>query len=131
MKKQTSAWEKLLIWEKNCLFYNILRGWLCDSWKPALCLALYSTGVHFWGELQHVGDVSEQIIKCRPIRTRQIGADCKTNYVNIDKVEIFHDKAALSTRTEVVIEMHSVKKIFLKISQNLQENTCTRVSFFN
>ena len=31
------------------------------------------TGVHFRGELQHVGDVSKQKIKCRPIRSREIG----------------------------------------------------------
>ena len=31
--------------------------------NPAFCLALYLTGVHFRGELQHVGDVSEQKIK--------------------------------------------------------------------
>ena len=40
--------------------------------NPAFCLALYLTGVHFRGELQHVRDVSEQKIKCRPIRTREI-----------------------------------------------------------
>ena len=39
----------------------------------AFCLALYLTGVHFRGELQHVGDVTEQKFKCRPIRTREIG----------------------------------------------------------
>ena len=37
--------------------------------NPAFCPALYLTGVHFRGELQHVGNVSEQKIKCRPIRT--------------------------------------------------------------
>ena len=37
--------------------------------NPAFCLFLYLTGVHFRGELQHGGDVSE----CRPIRTREIG----------------------------------------------------------
>ena len=41
--------------------------------NPAFCIALYLTGVHFRGELQHVGDVSEQQIKFRPIRTREIG----------------------------------------------------------
>ena len=41
--------------------------------NPAFCLALYLTGVHFCGELQHVGDVSEQTIKCGPIRTQEIG----------------------------------------------------------
>ena len=39
--------------------------------NSAFCLALYLTGVHFRGELQHVGQVGEQIINCRPIRTRE------------------------------------------------------------
>ena len=34
----------------------------------------YLTGVHFRGELQHVSDVSEQKIKCWPIKTREIGS---------------------------------------------------------
>ena len=41
--------------------------------NPAFCLALYLTGVHFRGKLQHVGDASEQKFKCQPIRTREIG----------------------------------------------------------
>ena len=41
--------------------------------NPAFCLALYLTGVHFRGELQHGDDVSKEKIKCRPIRTREIG----------------------------------------------------------
>ena len=41
--------------------------------NPAFCLALCLTGVHFRGELQHVGDVSEQKINCWPIRTRERG----------------------------------------------------------
>ena len=32
-------------------------------------------------------------------------------------------------RTEAVVQRCSVKKVFLEISQNSQENTCTRVSF--
>ena len=32
--------------------------------NPASGLALQLTGVHFRGELQHVGNVSEQKIKC-------------------------------------------------------------------
>ena len=40
--------------------------------NPAFCLLLYLTGVHFRGELLYVGDVSQQKIKCRPIRTREI-----------------------------------------------------------
>ena len=56
--------------------------------NPAFCLALYLTGVYFWGELQHFGDLSRQKIKGWPIRTRQIdGSDCKTNYMhNIDQL---------------------------------------------
>ena len=41
--------------------------------NSAFCLFLYLTGVHFRGELQHGGNVSQQKIKCRPIRTREIG----------------------------------------------------------
>ena len=40
---------------------------------PAFCLFLYLTVLHFRGELQHRGDISQQKIKCRPIRTREIG----------------------------------------------------------
>ena len=32
-------------------------------------------------------------------------------------------------RSEAVVQMCSVKKVFLEISQNSQENTCTRVFF--
>ena len=41
--------------------------------NPAFCLASYLTGVHFRGELEQVGIVSEEKIKCRPNRTRKIG----------------------------------------------------------
>ena len=41
--------------------------------NPVFCRASYLTGVHFRGELQHVGDVSEQKFKCQSIRTREIG----------------------------------------------------------
>ena len=40
--------------------------------NPTFCLAFYLTGVHFRGELHHVGHVDEQKIKCRPIKTREI-----------------------------------------------------------
>ena len=36
----------------------------------------------------------------------------------------------LAKKTETVAQRCSVKKVFLEISQNLQESTCTRVSFF-
>ena len=50
-----------------------LEGVYVTVGNPAFCLFLYLTGVHFRGELQHGGDVSQQKIKCRPIRTREIG----------------------------------------------------------
>ena len=54
--------------------------------NPAFCLFLYLTGVHFQGDLQHGGDVSQQKIKCRPIRTREIGGvSCQTYYVLVTK----------------------------------------------
>ena len=31
--------------------------------------------------------------------------------------------------TEELVRRYSVKKVFVKISQNLQENTCVKVSF--
>ena len=33
--------------------------------------------------------------------------------------------------TETVVKRCSVKKVLLEISQNLQENTCARISFFD
>ena len=41
--------------------------------NPAFSLTLNLTGVHFGGELQLVGRVSEQKIKFQPMRTREIG----------------------------------------------------------
>ena len=71
----------------NCVIYSNFR--VCEyigilHWDfegvyvtivlPAFCLFLYLTGVHFRGKLQHRGDVSQQKIRCRPIRTRKIGS---------------------------------------------------------
>ena len=39
------------------------------------------------------------------------------------------NKALYLIFTEAVVQRCSVKKVFLKISQNSQENTCARVSF--
>ena len=40
-------------------------------------------------------------------------------------------KEHLRLGERAVVQRCSVKKVFLEISQNLQENTCARVSFFN
>ena len=42
--------------------------------NPDFCLAFYLTGVHFRGELQHIGHVGGQKIKYGPIRTREISS---------------------------------------------------------
>ena len=39
---------------------QILKGVYVTTGNPAFCLFLYLTGVHFRGELQHGGDVSQQ-----------------------------------------------------------------------
>ena len=44
----------------------------------------------------------------------------KKYWVSLDKPNIF---------LEAVVQTCSVKKVFIEISQNLQENTCARVSF--
>ena len=50
--------------------------------NPAFCRAIYLTGVHFRGELQHVGHLGEQKIKCRPTELeKKLVSDCKTNYM--------------------------------------------------
>ena len=64
-------------------WYNQNNFYKLQSWhhegvsvtigNPAFCLTLHLTSEHFRGELQHVGDVSEQQIKCPPIRTWETG----------------------------------------------------------
>ena len=68
---------KVLAIKKACIFPGIFYYDTEDVYvtigHPAFCLFLYLTGIHFWGELQHGGDVSGWKIKCRLIRTREIG----------------------------------------------------------
>ena len=60
----------------------------------AFCFFLYLTGVHFRGELQHGGDVSQQKIKCRPIRTWEIGGVSLSDVLNVK--QLFYDKNLLT-----------------------------------
>ena len=55
--------------------------------NPAFCPFLYLTGVHFRGELEHDGDVSQQKIKRWLIRTREIGGVSLSD-VLYEKVQI-------------------------------------------
>ena len=57
-----------------------------------LCLFLYLTGVHYRGELQHGGDVSQQKIKRWPIRTWEIGG------VSLSDLLYDHQKSNLRER---------------------------------
>ena len=49
------------LFDKVAAFYDVVYVRIGN---PAFCLALYLTGVHFRGELQYVGHVGEQKIKC-------------------------------------------------------------------
>ena len=52
---------------------------LMESWivliihfdLQTFCRTFALTGIHFQGQLQHVGHVGQQKITCRPIRTRK------------------------------------------------------------
>ena len=58
---------------------------------PAFCLFLYLTGVLFRGELQHGGDVSQQKIKCQPIRTGEIGGFSLSDVLYIKNPSYFQE----------------------------------------
>lgn len=57
---------KLAYLQPSELFYEIVYVTIGN---PTFCLLFYLTGVHYRGELQHVGQVGKQKIKFRPIRT--------------------------------------------------------------
>ena len=65
------CWDYFTVWDNR---FSSLTRFPPNIWlqNPAFCLALYLTGVHFRGELQHVGHVGRQKIKCWPIRTWEI-----------------------------------------------------------
>ena len=86
--------------------------------NSAFCLALYLTGVHFRGELQHIGHVGGQKIKCRPIRTRETGG------VRLQG-ELYAQQQGLTSldNLKAAIQRCSSKKVFRKYAVNLQENT--------
>ena len=54
-------------------YYMAYEGVYVTIGNPAFWLFLYLTDVHFRRELQHGSDVSQQKIKCWPIRTRETG----------------------------------------------------------
>ena len=60
--------------------------------NPAFCPFLYLTGVHFRGELEHDGDVSQQKIKRRLIRTREI--------VGVSLSDVLYEKVQILLRAK-------------------------------
>ena len=50
------------------------------------------------------------------------------NFERLKKIDK-HKNTLIDSDIEAVIQRFSVKKVFLEISQNSQENTCARVSF--
>ena len=67
---QNSCSFKTGVHDHHCLIYEVVYVTIVN---PAFYLALHLAVVHFRGELQHAGDVSEQKIKCSPVTTREIG----------------------------------------------------------
>ena len=53
----------------------------------------------------------------------------KSNSEHLSEFATLHVNAFWGVVIEVVVQRCSVKKVFLEISQNSQENTCARVSF--
>ena len=72
--------------------FSIITPWYVTFGNSDFCLALYLTAIHFRGELQHVGDVSERKIKCQPIKTREIGGARLSEelYVTVKYIQILH-----------------------------------------
>ena len=74
-RRETTNKEQILrlftVWDN---WFSSLTRFPPNIWlqNPAFCLALYLTGVHFQGELQHFGPMGRQKIKCLPIRTWEI-----------------------------------------------------------
>ena len=50
------------------------------------------------------------------------------NFERLKKIDK-HKNTLTDSDIEAVVQRFSVKKVFLEISQNSQENTCARVSF--
>ena len=59
----------------------------------------------------------------------QLGQRTKTNFITFQTVDPEICSILILYNLEAVVQRCSVKKVFSEISQNLQENTCARVSF--
>ena len=71
---------------------------------------------------------------CNLIKKRLQRSCLTANIVNFFRTALFIAASGtrsekLITSLEAVVQWSSVKKVFLEISQNSQENTCARVTF--
>ena len=99
--------------EKNHIL--LLEGVYVTTGNPAFCLFLYLTGINFRGELLHGSDVSQEKIKCRPIRTREIGGISLSDVLYVNRSHVF--------RT-----VRIYNGVLTKIVNNLKVNTSTNYS---
>ena len=80
--------------------------------NPAFCL-LNLTGVHFWGKLQHGGDVSQQKTKCRPIRTQEIGgfslSDVLSEIVGVSLSDVLYGNVNKVTAARTKMEVGKLR----------------------
>ena len=70
--------------EKNHIL--LLEGVYVTTGNPAFC---FLTGINFRGELLHGSDVSQEKIKCRPIRTREIGGISLSDVLYVNRSHVF------------------------------------------
>ena len=73
LKNHSENKERRLIPDFFFFLKEALEGVHVTNGNPASCLFFYLTFVHFGGKLQYGGDFSQQKIKRRPIKTREIG----------------------------------------------------------
>ena len=68
------------------------EGVYVTNGNPDFCLFLYLTGIHFRGELKHVGDASQLKIKCF-LRTREKGgvslSDILSGRIHLQNQRVF------------------------------------------
>ena len=96
--------------EKNHIL--LLEGVYVTTGNPAFCLL---TGINFRGELLHGSDVSQEKIKCRPIRTREIGGISLSDVLYVNRSHVF--------RT-----VRIYNGVLTKIVNNVKVNTSTNYS---
>ena len=73
MKSHTGLSSFCLSYKRSLTASQALEVVYVTIGNSAVCLFLYLTGGHFQGNLQRVGDVSEQKTKCWPIISQKIG----------------------------------------------------------